>query len=72
MTRTKLIAAAVAATIALGSSYAGAASSPVTPSAMAAKDKAAVSKLCSQKATAMNLHGKKRKTFRAQCIKNGG
>jgi hypothetical protein len=34
--------------------------------------KQAVSKACSDQATAKGLHGKPRKAFRAQCKKNGG
>ncbi len=51
-------------------------SKPVAaPSAPVAGDKAdkkAVSKACSDQATAKGLHGKERKTFRAECKKNGG
>jgi hypothetical protein len=35
-------------------------------------DKKAISKACSDQATAKGLHGKERKTFRAECKKNGG
>jgi len=35
-------------------------------------DKKALSKECSEQATAKGLHGKERKTFRAECKKNGG
>jgi psiF repeat len=35
-------------------------------------DKKAISKTCSDQATAKGLHGKERKTFRAECKKNGG
>ncbi len=35
-------------------------------------DKKAVSKACSDQATAKGLHGKERKAFRAECKKNGG
>jgi psiF repeat len=45
-------------------------------SAAAAKpadaDKKAVSKACSDQATAKNLHGKERKKFRSECKRNGG
>ncbi len=44
-----------------------------TPAAGADKaDKKAISKTCSDQATAKGLHGKERKTFRAECKKNGG
>jgi hypothetical protein len=46
---------------------------PATPAAGGDKaDKKAVSKACSDQATAKGLHGKERKTFRAECKKNGG
>jgi psiF repeat len=35
-------------------------------------DKKAISKACSDQATAKGLHGKERKAFRADCKKNGG
>ncbi len=35
-------------------------------------DKKAVSKECSDQASAKGLHGKERKAFRAECKKNGG
>jgi psiF repeat len=35
-------------------------------------DKKAISKTCSDQASAKGLHGKERKTFRAECKKNGG
>jgi hypothetical protein len=35
-------------------------------------DKKAISKTCSDQATAKGLHGKERKAFRAECKKNGG
>jgi hypothetical protein len=35
-------------------------------------DKKAISKTCSDQASAKGLHGKERKTFRADCKKSGG
>jgi psiF repeat len=35
-------------------------------------NKKAVSKACSDQATAKGLHGKERKTFRSACKRNGG
>jgi hypothetical protein len=35
-------------------------------------DRKAISKACSEQATAKGLHGKERKTFRSECRKNGG
>jgi len=37
-----------------------------------ATDKKAISKACSDQATAKGLHGKERKTFRSACKRNGG
>ena len=34
--------------------------------------KAKISKACSEQADAKNLHGKERKTFRAECMRSGG
>jgi hypothetical protein len=49
------------------------AAAPSTPAAGADKaDRKAISKTCSDQATAKGLHGKERKTFRAECKKNGG
>jgi len=46
---------------------------PTKPAATATDtDKKAVSKACSDQATAKGLHGKERKTFRSECKKNGG
>ena len=35
-------------------------------------DKKAISKACSDQATAKGLHGKERKAFRSACKRNGG
>lgn len=43
---------------------------PAAPAAP--RDKTAISKSCTDQANQRGLHGKKRKTFRAQCKKNGG
>jgi hypothetical protein len=47
-----------------------------TPAAPAAKlspdEKKAISKSCSDQATAKGLHGKERKKFRAECKKSAG
>jgi hypothetical protein len=45
-------------------------SAPVTGNDRA--ERKAISKACSEQATAKGLHGKERKTFRAECRKNGG
>ena len=46
--------------------------SAAAPAAGDKADKKAISKACSDQATAKGLHGKERKTFRAECKKNGG
>jgi len=47
-----------------------------TPGSAATKlspdDKKAISKSCSDQATAKGLHGKERKKFRSECKKNAG
>jgi subtilisin family serine protease len=48
------------------------AAAPSTPAAGDKTDKKAISKACSDQATAKGLHGKERKTFRAECKKSGG
>jgi psiF repeat len=49
------------------------AAAAATPAAGGDKtDKKAISKACSDQATAKGLHGKERKAFRAACKKNGG
>jgi hypothetical protein len=40
--------------------------------AAGATDKKAISKACSDQATAKGLHGKERKKFRAECKRKGG
>jgi psiF repeat len=50
---------------------AAAPSAPVTTGNEKA-DRKAISKACSDQATAQGLHGKERKTFRSACRKNGG
>jgi hypothetical protein len=48
------------------------AAQPAAPAKMTADQKKAISKSCSDQATAKGLHGKARKKFRAECKKNGG
>jgi hypothetical protein len=48
------------------------AAQPAAPAKMTADQKKAISKSCSDQATAKGLHGKARKKFRAACKKNGG
>ena len=48
------------------------AAAPAAPAKMTADQKKAISKSCSDQATAKGLHGKERKKFRAECKKNGG
>jgi hypothetical protein len=51
-------------------------SAALTQTTTAAKptdaEKKAISKTCSDQATAKNLHGKERRAFRSECKKNGG
>jgi len=59
--------------IATGVAFAQApAAQPAAPAKMSAEQKKAISKSCSDAATAKGLHGKARKKFRADCKKNGG
>ena len=48
------------------------AAQPAAPAKMSAEQKKAISKSCSDAATAKGLHGKARKKFRVDCKKNGG
>jgi hypothetical protein len=61
----------------IGSSVTFAQPAPTTKPAAAKPaatdtDKKAISKACSDQATAKGLHGKERKSFRSECKKNGG
>jgi hypothetical protein len=49
-----------------------AASAPSTAAPAGTDNKKAISKSCSDQATAKGLHGKARKKFRSACKKNGG
>jgi hypothetical protein len=64
-----ITAIAVASFLFVGSAVAQTAA-PASPAP--AMDKKAISKTCSDQATAKSLHGKERKKFRASCIKAGG
>ena len=49
------------------------AQTPASPAAKLSPDeKKAISKSCSDQATAKGLHGKERKKFRSECKKNAG
>jgi hypothetical protein len=64
-----LLAFAISTTTA----FAQAPAAPAAPPAkMSADDKKALSKSCTDQASAKGLHGKDRRKFRAACIKNGG
>jgi psiF repeat len=54
----------------IGSSAAFAQATP--PAKPTDAEKKAVSKTCSDQATAKGLHGKERRAFRSECKKNGG
>jgi psiF repeat len=51
---------------------AAAPAAPIAKPTAADTDKKAISKACSDQATAKGLHGKERKAFRSECKKNGG
>lgn len=74
-----VIGALVSLTIGVGAAFAQApapstapAAQPAAAAKLTADQKKAISKSCSDQATAKGLHGKARKKFRAQCKKNGG
>jgi psiF repeat len=69
-----VIGALLSLMIGVGAAFAQApAATPSTaPAKMSAEQKSAISKSCSDQATAKGLHGKERKKFRAACKKNGG
>jgi psiF repeat len=48
------------------------AAQPAAPAKMSPDEKKAVSKSCSDQATAKGLHGKARKKFRSECKHEGG
>jgi hypothetical protein len=56
----------------IGASAAFTQTAPATKPTAADTDKKAISKACSDQATAKGLHGKERRAFRAECKKNGG
>lgn len=66
-----VLSLAIAAGAAFAQTPAPAAPPGGTPSA-APMDKAAISKACSDQATAQGLHGKARKKFRRECRRRGG
>jgi psiF repeat len=76
-----VIGALLSLTIGVGAAFAQApapstttapAAQPAAPAKLTADQKKAISKSCSDQATAKGLHGKARKKFRAECKKNGG
>lgn len=76
-----VIGALLSLTIGVGAAFAQApattpstapAAQPAAAAPMNAEQKKAISKSCSDQATAKGLHGKERKKFRAACKKNGG
>ena len=77
MTKTSVVAAVVLAlAIGLGPAFAQTdqqAPAPApAPKAQMSPEKKAISKKCSDLATAKGLHGKERKKFRAECKRKGG
>ena len=72
MTKSTVVAAIVfSLVIGAGTSFAQN-PPPAADQAAGATDKKAISKACSDQATAKNLHGKERKKFRAECKRKGG
>jgi hypothetical protein len=73
-----VIGALLSLTIGMGAALAQApATTPSTaptaaPAKMSPDDKKAISKSCSDQATAKGLHGKERKKFRSECKHNAG
>ena len=70
-------AAALSLSIGIGAAFAqtpppAPAAQPAAPAKMSPDDKKAVSKSCSDQATAKGLHGKARKKFRSECKHEGG
>jgi hypothetical protein len=80
MMRVGISAAVLSLALGLGTAFAQTPAPAPAPSpaatapagAPAAADKKAISKSCSDQATAKGLHGKERKKFRSECKKNGG
>ena len=68
--KTLMTATLLAFALGTATAFAQAPASP--PAKMSADEKKAISKACSDQATAKGLHGKDRQKFRAACIKNGG
>ena len=76
----KLLVGAIAVSLAIGFGSALAqtppppapSAQPAAPAATSPSDKKAISKSCSDQATAKDLHGKARKKFRSECKHNGG
>ena len=64
------IGALLSLVIGVGATMAQTPGSPATKSSP--DDKKAISKSCSDQATAKGLHGKERKKFRSECKKNAG
>ena len=73
MTKSTVIAAIVfSLVIGAGGAFAQNPPPAADRAAAGATDKKAISKTCSDQATAKNLHGKERKKFRAECKRKGG
>ena len=70
--KTVICTALLAFSLGLGSAFAQAPATPPATSAKSGADKSAISKACSDQASAKGLHGKERKKFRSECKKNGG
>lgn len=73
--KTLITATLLSFMIGTATAFAQAPAAPAAPPAktkMTSEEKKAISKTCSDQASAKGLHGKDRKKFRAACIKSGG
>ena len=68
--KTVIAATLLSVLIATATAFAQAPAAP--PAKMSADEKKAVSKACSDQASAKSLHGKERRKFHRACIKSGG
>jgi hypothetical protein len=75
MMKTLITATLLSFVIGTATAFAQAPAGPAAPPAkikMTSEEKKAVSKACSDQASAKGLHGRDRQKFRAACIKRGG
>lgn len=70
--KTLITATLLSFVIGTATAFAQAPTAPPAKTKMTSEEKKAISKTCSDQASAKGLHGKDRKKFRAACIKSGG